>query len=152
MVSAAPVNAMMPARSQSVGPVLHTRNPYSSVTLTQMKWKGTVSHSASSSIAARFANANRNHAASIRVKRCLGHSRSDAIDAIPLPADGLDEVGAELGPEPAHVDVDDVRARVEVIAPHRGQQPLLRHRLARLVDQLLEQEELTLRQQHRSSL
>src|SRR5215469_9430122 len=53
--------------------------------------------------------------------RCLGG------ELISLTAHRLDQVEAELGPEPPHADVHHVRARVEVVAPDRGQQLALAH-------------------------
>src|SRR5207248_270898 len=80
------------------------------VRLTQMKWKGIVSSRGQSVIAAAFRNAN------------APHERSSSLgrDAIADMADGLDGVDAELLPEPAHADLDDVGAGVEVVAPDVG--------------------------------
>src|SRR5215470_17831458 len=65
-----------------------------------------------------------------RPGRCLGG------EPISLTAHRLDQVEAELGPQPPNADVHHVRARVEVVAPDRGQQLALAHRLARVLDQL----------------
>ena len=60
------VDAMTAARVQTVGPTLQTRKPYRIVRLTQMKWKGTVSHVGKVIMPARFAKANRPQATSIQ--------------------------------------------------------------------------------------
>src|SRR4249920_531054 len=123
----APVIAITSARTAIVGRVRQTRNPYRMVRLTQMKWNGTVSHSGTRSMAARFARVNSPHATSID-RTPLGPSgRSRRIDAIPHSSIGQDRRGAELGPKPADVHVDHVGPRVEVVAPHRRQQAFLRH-------------------------
>ena len=57
--------------------------------------------------------------------------------------DRLDgRVRAELLPQPAHADVDDVRPRIEVVAPHLGQQALAADHLARVQKQVMEEPEL----------
>src|SRR5580693_3072957 len=71
-------------------------------------------------------------------------------ESISCTAHRLDQVEAELGPEPAHADVDHVRARVEVQAPYRGQQRVLSHGLARVLHQLAEQHDLKPGQRHRT--
>src|SRR5947208_3200886 len=109
-----------------------------------MKWKGTVSHSENTSIAARFAMANANHAPSTQVKRRVGQSRSAAIDPIALTPHGFHDVCAELRAETPHVHVDDVGAGIEVVAPDAREKPLLRDRLAGMLEQLLQKEELAL--------
>src|SRR2546423_5882922 len=109
-----------------------------------MKWKGTVSQSGMTSIATRFAIANATQAPSTHVKRCVGHCRSGAIDAVPLPPDRLDDVDPELRPQPSDVDVDHVRAGIEVVPPDVRQEPFLRDRLAGLLNQFLQEQELPL--------
>src|SRR5438105_2990702 len=98
-----------------------------------MKWNGIVSQLGQSSIAPRFARANRPHAAS----RSLGRK------AIPHVTDGLDRSRPELLPQPADADVDDVRARVEVIPPDIGEQLLAADSLAAMADEMVEEPELT---------
>src|SRR6266545_6514190 len=95
------------------------------VRLTQMKWNGTVSQSGASAIATRLAMANPTQTRSGQKRRSGQPKDSAPGDSIPLTSHGRDHVGAELGPEPAHVDVDHVGAGIEVIPPDRRQQPLL---------------------------
>src|SRR6516164_8637967 len=54
----------------------------------------------------------------------------------------LDQLEAELRPEPADADVHDVGAGVEIVAPDGRQQLILAHRLARVLHELPEQQEL----------
>src|SRR2546422_10211284 len=61
---------------------------------------------------------------------------------IPRVPDGLDRLGAELLAQAADADVDDVRARVEVVAPDLGEQALAAHDLAGVQHQVLEEPEL----------
>src|SRR5438093_1261415 len=137
---------MTAASVASVELIFQTRNPYRIVTLTQMKWKGTVSHDGKRTIATRFATANRPHAMSIQYWRSGQSLPSVDIEAVPLSPNGLDEVGAELRPQTAHIDVDHVRLRIEVEAPHGSEQPLLRHGSAGVPHQLAQEQELPLRQ------
>src|SRR5512132_4734449 len=95
-----------------------------------MKWKGTVSHCGTNAMATRLATANPTQATSSQPEASTRCRRSRDGDAIALTSHGHDRVGAQLGTEPADVDVDHVGARVELIAPDRRQQPLLGHDLA----------------------
>ena len=61
-----PVVTMTTASVQAVERTLQTRKPYSSVTLTQMKWNGTVSQSPNHSMATRLSPAKIPHAISIQ--------------------------------------------------------------------------------------
>src|SRR6266568_4897326 len=124
-----PVSTMTAPRVHMVGRTAQTRNPYSRVRLTQMKWKGTVSHSGNSSIAPRFATLNPAQATSIHRRPPGSGRRSGRDDTVPLASDRLHGPGTELAPEPAHVDVDDVRPAVEEVAPDRRQQLFLRQGL-----------------------
>src|SRR2546423_708466 len=99
-----------------------------------MKWKGMVSQLGHSSIAARFAPANANHASSTELRR------SESITAMPHRLDG--SVLAELLPEPPDADLDDVRTRIEVVAPDVREQPLPAHDLAFVAHQVVEEPEL----------
>src|ERR1700730_15099078 len=99
------------------------------VRLTQMKWKGTVSHSPKTIMATRFRAVKTPQAASSQAPE--GSSRrssSSGIDAISLAPNGGDRLRAELRPQAAYIHVDDVRARIEVVAPHGRQQAFLRDR------------------------
>ena len=112
-----------------------------------MKWNGTVSHSGTSAIAARFASENsdpRDVDPAIPVGP-LERVQSASM-RYPTPRSVTIAVGAELRPQPTDVHVDDVRSRIEVVAPHRRQQPLLRDRAARVAHQLAQQQELAIRQ------
>src|SRR5207247_8336557 len=53
-------------------------------------------------------------------------------------------------PKPSNVHVHDIGAGVEVVSPYRVEQTLLRYGLSRVLHELLEEEELTLGQQHRA--
>ena len=57
-------------------------------------------------------------------------SRSTAVEPVAHAAHGGDRVGAELLAQVADVDVDDVRAGVEVVAPHVVEQLLAGEHLA----------------------
>ncbi len=59
-----------------------------------------------------------------------------------LNSDRLDDVGAQLPTEVSHIDLHDVRARIVIEAPHLVQQLALRHHLARVAHEGLEQREL----------
>ena len=50
--------------------------------------------------------------------------------------------GAEPPADAANAHVDDIRARVEAVAPDLGEQPLAAHRLAGVLDEVAEQPEL----------
>src|SRR5512133_3716986 len=142
------VVAMTAPSTHIVGRVRHTRNPYSRVRLTQMKWNGTVSHVGMSAMTARLARANATHAMSTQLSP-FGHSnRSRRIDAISLSPDGPDELGSELGPEPSHVDVHHVRPGIELIPPYGGEQALLRDGASGVSKELLEQQELSIGQRN----
>src|SRR2546429_9272958 len=85
-------------------------------------------------MATRFAQANVAHATSTGL-RCS--------KAITRMADRLDRrVGPELLAEPADADVDDVRPRVEVIAPDLRQEPLAADHLARMLHEVVQDAEL----------
>src|ERR1700752_1337334 len=70
--------------------------------------------------------------------------RSQAVAGIPHSLDR--RVGSELLPQPAHADVDDVRARGEVVAPDLGEQPLPAHDLADVHEQVVEESKLAVRE------
>src|SRR5437764_8994681 len=121
------------------------------VRLTQMKWNGTVSQSRNSSIPPRLTTEKRAHPTSSQWNRRTGHShRSSHTDPVSLPADRLDDVRSELPAEPRHVHVDDVRAGVEVEAPRRREELLLRQGAAGASHQLAKDEELPLGERHRT--
>src|SRR5919206_3666065 len=100
-----------------------------------MKWNGTVSHDCHRYMPTRFATANTPQPISSRLS--LGK-------AVPRVADGLDRrLRAELLAQAAHADLDDVRARVEVVAPDLGEQALAAHDLARMEREVVQEPELS---------
>src|SRR5436190_3713898 len=102
-----------------------------------MKWKGIVSQVGQSSIATRFAAANANHANSTAPKRL---SRGESVPAMPH---GLDRgFRAELLPEPPDADVDHVRPRIEMVAPHIREEALAGHDLALVENEVVQEAEL----------
>src|SRR6266550_579934 len=67
--------------------------------------------------------------------------------AIARMANGFDRrVVAELLAQPPNTDVDDVRVRIEVIAPDLGEQALAADYLAPMLEQVMEDAKLTIRQ------
>src|SRR6202012_4419922 len=69
-------------------------------------------------------------------------------ELVPLPPDRLDELVAQLCPQPADTDADDIGVRVAFISPDRGQQLAPGHRPARVPDELLQEQELKPGQRH----
>src|SRR5436305_1559416 len=99
-----------------------------------MKWNGIVSQYSQRIIPARFATANASQPSSTRL-RCR--------NSIAGMADGLDRgTGPELLPQAPDADVDDVGARVEVVAPDLREQALAAHHLAGALEQVMEEPEL----------
>jgi hypothetical protein len=142
------VDAITHARAASVGSGRHVRKPYNSVRLTQMKWNGIVSQLPHRDIATRFNAAKTTHAISRpkaptwwrRPRGRAGFARasvSSRRNAIPRMPNGLNRLGAELLPQPADADVDDVGPRVEVVAPDRREQALAAHDLAGVEDEVV---------------
>src|SRR5215216_5905115 len=106
------------------------------VRLTQMKWKGTVSHCGTRAMATRLAAAKTAQATSTQPEASGRCRRSRDGDSIALTSHGLDRVGAQLGPEPADVDVHHVGARVEVVVQDRREKPLFGNDPARVSHEL----------------
>src|SRR2546430_16903887 len=99
-----------------------------------MKWNGTVSHRSQRTIASRFATAKANQASSTPL-RC-----SKPVTGM---ANRFDRrAGPELLAQPAYTDVDNIRARIEVVTPYLGEQPLAADDLASAFEQAMEQLEL----------
>src|SRR5947208_1087043 len=96
-----------------------------------------VSQLSHSSIASRFATANAPHARSTRSGR--GNTISDVTN-------GLDRGRAELLPQPADADVDDVGARIEVVAPDSLEQLLPADDLVRVTGEMVQEPELAVGQ------
>src|SRR5690348_6441362 len=85
-------------------------------------------------MAATFAIANSTHHVSTE------RLRSQAIADM---ADRLDRgIRAQLPAQPADADVDDVRTRIEAVAPDVGEQPLAADHLPRVEHEVMEQAEL----------
>src|SRR3954469_7253877 len=103
-----------------------------------MKWNGIVSQLGQSSIAARFAAANANHAHSTALRR------SQPIPAMPHRFDR--SLGAQLPAQPPDAHVHDVRARIEVISPYVREQALTADDLALVDDEVVQQPELPVRE------
>src|SRR4029453_14909038 len=96
------------------------------VRLTQIKWKGTVSHRGTRAMATRLAAAKASQATSTQPEASARCRRSLDGGSIALTSHRHDRVGAQLGPEPADVDVHHIGARVEVVVPNRrGEPPLV---------------------------
>src|SRR5581483_1881265 len=133
----APVPAATAASTRPVTLGDQTRNPYSSVRLIHMRWKGIVSHDGQAIIAARHVAASAPQASSMRSGR----------DAVARISHRLDRVrAAELLAQPSYADVDDVRSRVEAVAPDLREQPLAADDLPRVRDEVVEQPELAVGQ------
>src|SRR5215210_1447821 len=79
-----------------------------------------------------------------------GHERRSLRDAVAGMANRFDDVVTQLGPEAADAHVDDVRARVEAVAPHLVEEAGAAADLARVREQVLEDEELARRQRDRA--
>src|SRR6476659_6795437 len=69
-----------------------------------------------------------------------------ASKAVANVADRLDHLGVQLAAKPSYVDVDDVAAWVEGVAPHIGKQLLTTAHLVDPTHQVPEQSELAVRQ------
>src|ERR1700722_935207 len=140
------------------------------VRLIQMKWKGMVSHhgymtmrsrlirpkttQAASTMPLRWARIQRDKPGSQDAAGSCGvesgrASRSASDELIALTPHGLDQVEAELGAQPPDAGVDDVRARIDVVAPDGGEQPALGHRFPGVLHEFAQQQELQLRERHR---
>src|SRR5208282_5412888 len=162
---AAAVVAMTTPSTHSVGLGAQVRNPYTSVKLIQMTWKGMVSQPGNVRIAIRLMTEKATHPASSSTGRKgqsslmanrpsplsrtvnrpspdrRGPARPEwpasvAGELIAFTAHRLDQVESELRPQPPDTHVDDIRARVEVVSPHGRQQLPLGHRLAGMFRQL----------------
>src|SRR6185437_17111558 len=81
-------------------------------------------------------------ATSIAARPALGD------ELISLTPHGLDQLEAELGTDPPHAHVHHVGAGVEVIAPDHGEQPALGHRVAGVLGELAQQQELKTGERH----
>src|ERR1035438_6539084 len=115
-----------------------------------MKWKGMVSQPGMAKMATRLiaektahpasSHQGRNGQLSLTAKRPSPNRRparlaSVAGKLVALTAHRLDQAEAQLGSQPPHAHVDDVGARVEIVAPDPGQQLPLRHGLAGMFGQ-----------------
>src|SRR6266545_3703440 len=99
-----------------------------------MKWNGIVSQSGQAAIAPTFASANASQASSIALGRAEPVARmTDSLDGGLL---------AQLLTQPPDADLDDVRPRVEVVAPDIGEEALAADGLTCVLDQVVEQVKL----------
>src|SRR5256885_831403 len=103
-----------------------------------MKWKGIVSQLAHRTMATTFAAANATHRRSIGLGRLRGRKPISHV------ADGFDRRGPELLAQSPDADVDDVRAWIEVVAPHVGKQLLPAADLAVMRDEVAQKLELAI--------
>src|SRR5258708_5588393 len=100
-----------------------------------MKWNGIVSHVSHFTMATTFTTANANQASSTLLFR----------KAVPDRAHGFDlRVCSELLAKAPHADLDDVRARIEVVTPDLGEQPFAAHDLPGSLGEEEEQAKLLL--------
>src|SRR5581483_3127467 len=110
----------------------------------QMTWKGIVSHDGHATMATTQPAAR----APQPTSRGLGDRKPVAG-----VAHGLDRPrGPELLAQPPHADVDDVRPRVEPVAPHLRQETLPADHLADVEDEVVEEAELTVGEVDRKAL
>src|SRR5438477_11710073 len=100
-----------------------------------MTWKGTVSQLSQCTIAITFTTAKRPQATS-----SAWSLRGNPVANVPRRLDR--RVRAKLAPHTADADLDHVRARVEVIAPHLGEQALAADDFAGALAQVEQQAEL----------
>ena len=77
---------------------------------------------------------------------CCGSTTTERREPVPHAAHGLEALGPELAAQVADVDVDDVGAGVEVVAPDVREQLLAAEDLARVAQERLQQRELLGRQ------
>src|SRR2546425_5623479 len=101
-----------------------------------MRWKGIVSHVGQSTITPSHTL----ESATQPMSRRLG-----VTQPVARMTNGFDPGGRpELLPQPAHADVDHVRARIEAVSPHLREQPLAADDLARVRDEVVEEPELAI--------
>src|SRR5256714_7809700 len=104
--------------------------------MTQMKWNGHAAHHPQRSIASRFAVGRASQPSSTALRL------SQAVAGM---ADGLDRRrGPELLAQPTDADVDHVRARIEVITPDLGEEPLAADDFAGAFEQAVQELELAI--------
>src|SRR4051794_9106471 len=103
-----------------------------------MKWNGIVSQLSHTIIATTLAAANRTQPISTRSgRRCLR-----GREPISHIAYRLDRIRAELLAQPADAHLDDVRTRVEVVAPDGFEELFAADDLVRMADEMVEEPEL----------
>ncbi len=96
-----------------------------STRLIQTKWKRIVSQLGHDDHRRVVGDREHDHAHSTQQVSGADRLRRSCRGAVTGVADGLDRrVGSELSPQPAHADIDDVGARIEVRAPDLRQEPL----------------------------
>src|SRR5215210_3780897 len=127
------VTAITAPSTTAVCSVLQRRKPYRNVSVIQIQWNGTVCHCGTASMATAHARQNAPHASSPRRSR---------IDDVAPAADGVHGAAPQLVAQTVDVDIDDVRLRVEVDLPHRGEQLLARARAPRARGEVQQDAEL----------
>src|SRR5215469_9115958 len=163
---AAKVVAHIAIMCQNVRLALRTRKLYSSAKVIQIRWNGIDSQRWNSSMPPRPRNHSRTQVRFTQPAHERTPSRSGRVttqrstpmrsvsaglrsESIPCTAHRLDQLETKLGPQPPDAHVDDVRSRVEIDAPHRGQQRALGDRLAGVIHQRPQQQNLEPGQRHR---
>src|SRR5215469_3832498 len=169
---AANVVTTIAASTQIVDPVLRTRKLYSSAKVIQIRWNGTASQCSKIRIPARPRIHSTIQARSIQPSQDRSRSKSgtrvcrpcqartlagaasgrlaSGSESVSCTTYRLDQLEPQLGPQPANADVDYIRARIKVNAPHRGQERSLRHRLAGVLYELTQQHDLEPGQRYRA--
>src|SRR4051812_45232277 len=105
-----------------------------------MRWNGIACHVGTASISPTLTNAKAGHATSGQWSR--------QVERVAHISQGLDRAAAQLAPETAHVDVDDVGAGIERAVPRSREQLLARADRARAPHQVREQVELAPGERH----
>src|SRR5215475_9419251 len=99
----------------------HGASPYTSARLSHTRWNGIVSPPGMTNISQRLTAVKTAQTGTSTRLASEGSIRDEAVAHIPHR---LDLVRVELGPQPPDVDVHDVAARIERVAPDIGEQLL----------------------------
>src|SRR4051794_12613229 len=139
---AVPVTVVMSTMPMPHGMGLagQTRSQNSSAKQIEMTWNGIVSRLGHSAIAATLASRRASQARSSFAGPRRG--RLSGGELISLTPDRLDELIAELGPQPPDAHAHDVGRRLVFIPPRRRQELPLGNRPAGVLHELLEDQEL----------
>src|SRR5262245_53679762 len=146
----------MAPTTSTVGPMGHTRKPYTSVTARNIRWYGIVSSPGIATIAASITTANAASAESTSTAPLILRRRDGAGGGAATASGGLDlvtdiahrvnDVSWQLATQPRHAGVHHVGPRVEVVAPDLRQQLLPRTGCACPAHQEQQQQELAMRE------